>query len=505
MQGKSVVVIGAGIGGLACAVSLAARGSRVTVLEAAQGPGGRIRETFPGGVPVDSGPTVLTLAPVFAELFAQTGERLEDHLQFDPLPVLARHAWSDGSRLDLHADFAASHAAISAFAGSREAAGFERFCRDARALYQGLYGNFMRAQRPGVVELAARLGPIKAWQLRAGQPFASLWSALGRYFQDPRLRQLFGRYATYVGSSPFEAPAVLMLIAQVEMNGVHAVRGGMARLAEALTALGERRGVRFEFGQRARQLHFGAGRVTGVETEDGILHGAAAVVFNGDPAALAQGQLGAQACRAVQTAPPGASLSALTYAWKARTRGFPLAYHTVFFSSDYLREFEQLFGRRQMPSEPTVYLCAQDRATQPASTPAGAAPADERLFAIINAPALPVGRDAATTDSGHDPAASAVTRAAALGLLARCGLELEIDGEVCTGPEEFASLFPATGGAIYGRACHGWHAPFERPGARSRVPGLYLAGGGAHPGPGVPMVAISGQLAADAVHADLGH
>ena len=132
------------------------------------------------------------------------------------------------------------------------------------------------------------------------------------------------------------------------------------------------------------------------------------------------------------------------------------------------------------------------------------------MFAIINAPALPAGQAAGTAANGGgtgcaDPGAIAGTRAAALDLLARCGLELAIEGEVCTGPEDFARLFPATGGAIYGRACHGWHAPFERPGARSRIPGLYLAGGGAHPGPGVPMVAISGQLAAAAVHADLSH
>jgi 1-hydroxycarotenoid 3,4-desaturase len=493
MRGKPVVVVGAGIGGLACAVSLAARGARVTVVEAAPGPGGRMRQTFPAGLPVDSGPTVLTLTAVFEELFAQTGERLSDHLSLQPLSVLARHAWSASDRLDLHADHQQSRAAIADFAGGREADGFDRFCQDARTLYEGLYLSFMRSQRPGLLQFAARLGPLRAFQLRAGQPFASLWSTLGRYFHDPRLRQLFGRYATYVGSSPYEAPAVLMLIAQVEMNGVHAVQGGMAKLAQALAELGARRGVEFHYGQRVAQILTEGGRVCGIESQDGMRQSAAAVVFNGDPGALLAGGLGGSACSAVAAAPPAPSMSALTYAWQARARGFPLAYHSVFFSDDYAREFEQLFGRRELPAAPTVYLCAQDRITDQSP-----APASERLFAIINAPAL---RNA--QDGGPDHAARARAREAALALLARCGLELQIEGEVCTGPAEFAQLFPGTAGAIYGQACHGWKAPFARPGARSRLPGLYLTGGGVHPGPGVPMVAISGQLAADAVAADL--
>ena len=511
MRGSPIVVIGAGIGGLSCALSLAARGAAVTVLEAGSGPGGRMRETFPGGVPVDSGPTVLTLASVFHELFTQNGEQLAEHLTLDPLPVLARHAWGPDERLDLYASHAASRQAIADFAGAREAEGFDRFSREARALYQGLYGSFMRSQRPGVLQFAARIGPLGAFQLRAGQPFASLWSAVSRYFRDPRLRQLFGRYSTYVGSSPFASPAVLMLIAEVEMNGVFAVRGGMARLAGALAALAERRGVNFAYGQRVQHIHTEGCRVVSVECEDGSRHPASAVVYNGEPAALSAGRLGASVRSAVPAPTPAEpSLSALTFAWLARTGDFPLAYHTVFFSSDYPREFHELFGEHRLPTEPTVYLCAQDRAGSGADTAmspgAAAAPPAERLFAIINAPALreASGPKPVATSPAHAEAELTRARAAGLALLERCGLRLGIEGEQRTGPADFARLFPGNGGAIYGQACHGWQAPFQRPGARSAIPGLYLAGGGVHPGPGVPMVAISGQLAADALLSDRG-
>ena len=497
MRSGSVVVVGAGIGGLACAATLAARGLDVTVLEAASGPGGRMRETFPGGVPVDSGPTVLTLVSVFEELFAQTGERLAEHLTLDPLEVLARHAWSADETLDLFADHARSVEAIRAFAGDREAAGFERFCQDARRLYGGLYRPFMRAQRPALFQFAAHLGPLRAFQLRAGQPFASLWSALGRYFKDPRLHQLFGRYATYVGSSPFASPAVLMLIAEVELHGVFAVRGGMARLARALEDLCIRRGVRFEYGQRVCQIHLEDKRVVAVECAEGQRFAATEVVYNGNPGVLCEGALGAD-LRAATPVPEAAraSMSALTYAWRANTRDFPLAYHTVFFSSNYADEFSQLFGARKLPAEPTVYVCAQDRATSFTGTQ------PERLFAIINAPAL--ARDThPTAPHGKDDSAlldsQTAAREGAMALMQRCGLKMDILDERRTGPAEFSALFPGNGGAIYGQACHGWNAPFLRPSARSAIRGLYLTGGSVHPGPGVPMVAISGQLAAEAL------
>jgi 1-hydroxycarotenoid 3,4-desaturase len=174
----------------------------------------------------------------------------------------------------------------------------------------------------------------------------------------------------------------------------------------------------------------------------------------------------------------------------ARTRGFPLARHTVFFSDDYAGEFDDIFVHSRLPRNPTVYVCAQDR------DDGGAGPSEgpERLLCLVNAP--PRG------DASFEPAEIRACETHMLDVLSRSGLKIDPLATVTTTPADFHKMFPATGGALYGRASHGWMASFRRPGARSRLPGLYLAGGSVHPGPGVPMAALSGRMAAASLLAD---
>ncbi len=375
--------------------------------------------------------------------------------------------------------------------------GYRRFCARAAAVYDTLKDSFIRASRPSPLALTQRAGLRGLPGLLRISPFTTLWDALGEYFRDPRLRQLFGRYATYCGSSPFFAPATLMLVAHVEREGVWTLDKGMSGLAEALAALAQQRGATFVFEQEASRILVERGCATGVETRGGARFSAEAVVFNGDSSALAAGLLGPSAARAAAPTPPSArSLSALTWAAPARASGFPLAYHNVFFSDDYRAEFDDIFARRRLPRAPTIYLCAQDRCEDDA--PSGGPAQLERFFCLVNAPALEAGGD---INSAELRACEETTRYR----LERCGLELTFDPADCvrTGPAEFARLFPATGGAIYGQASHGWRSSFTRPGSSTNLPGLYLAGGSTHPGPGVPMAALSGRLAAHRVMADL--
>jgi 1-hydroxycarotenoid 3,4-desaturase len=326
-------------------------------------------------------------------------------------------------------------------------------------------------------------------------PFATMWAALGRNFHDPRLRQLFGRYATYCGSSPYQAPATLTLVAHVEQAGVWLVRGGMYRLAEAMAALAGRCGVELRYGTEVHALDAGSGRIAGVTLASGERLPADAAVLNTDVAAAVDGRLGMQESRAVRL-PTSAerSLSAITWSVVAKTAGFPLHRHTVFFSRRYEPEFEALFKRSTVPDDPTVYVCAQDRGDASDPQPTGA----ERLLCLINAPA--------TGDAGPmSGEALARCEARAFAQLERCGLRVEREAAATqvTTPHDFERLFPATGGALYGMASHGWRSAFQRPGCRTRLPGLYLAGGSVHPGPGVPMAALSGKMAAEALLSDL--
>ena len=285
--------------------------------------------------------------------------------------------------LDLFADRKRSADAISAFAGPDEGRRYLEFCARARRIHDTLDAPFMRAQRPSPLGLVRRMGPRGLGGMMGISPFTTLWSALGGHFRDPRLRQLFGRYATYCGSSPFSAPATLMLVAHVEQEGVWLVDGGMHRIARALAGLAESKGARFRYGADVARILVENGRTTGVALASGEVLAAGRVVVNADSSALARGLFGKPATRAVQRfADKKRSLSALTFALSARTSGFPLLHHNVFFSSQYEAEFRDIFGAARLPGEPTVYVCAQDRADTDSRLPDG----PERLSASSTRP-----------------------------------------------------------------------------------------------------------------------
>jgi 1-hydroxycarotenoid 3,4-desaturase len=490
-----VVIIGAGVGGLVAAVLLAAHGLDVLVVEKEAGPGGKLREVTVGSARIDAGPSVFTMRWVFEEIFSAAGTRLDEHLTLTRSRVLARHAWADGSRLDLFASRAESTEAIGHFAGAAEARGFEAFAARAARIWRALESSFIRADRPSVLDLVAKAG---ARDLIGISPFITLDRALGEHFRDPRLRQLFGRYATYCGSSPYDSPATLMLVAHVESEGVWLVEGGMRRLAVVLVALAERLGARLQYRACVQSITRRGGRAVGVVLANGQPIEADAVICNGDSNAVATGLFGDLGAAVRPTPHARRSLSALTWAVETVPEGFPLLRHTVFFSPDYRTEFDAL-KRGRLPTVPTVYICAQDRTDALAARSGAPQQAEpERLLCLVNAPA--------TADAGQ-PTLEEITQCEerTLAQLRRCGLRLSFDPHrrVTTGPAQFETLFPATGGALYGPNTHGWAASFRRPGARTKLPGLYLAGGSTHPGPGLPMAALSGRLAASALMADL--
>lgn len=483
------------MGGLTSATLLAARGHDVTVLEKESWLGGKARWVEVDGAQVAAGPTVFTMRDVFDAVFQECGARLEDHVTIRQAEVIARHAWDDAGTLDLFADPVRSEEAIGDFAGADAAAGYRAFRAEARRIYEVLDEPFLRGDKAYTpLPMMWRIGLHRVGDALAMRPFDNYWKALGQHFADPRLQQLFGRYSTYCGSDPFRSPATLMLIAHTEARGVWLIDGGIHALGRALGELARIKGAQIRTGAKVAQILTDNGRVHGVRLADGEVIAADTVICNGDPAALSTGTFGEPIATAVRAMPPAKrSLSACVWFAHAQASGFDLSHHNVFFSRDYRREFSDIAAGRP-PREPTVYLCAQDR-----SAGAEAAPISgrKRIQIIVNAPA---NGDTHT----YSPEEREQCTQAMKATLERCGLTLAdpMPHQLAT-PQDWEALFPATGGALYGRASHGWAASFLRQGPRTRIPGLYCAGGATHPSAGVPMAALSGRLAAATIERDL--
>ncbi len=488
--GKAVVV-GAGVGGLAAALRLQSAGYCVTLLDSHSWPGGKMRQVQSVAGPIDAGPTVLTMRRVFDDLFEATGTRLAEHVTLVREPLLARHFWVDGSILDLKDDHDANVEAITAFSGRTAAQDYKRFANDAATLFEAFRAPMMESAEPKLTKLAAA-ALSNPRLLQTLSPFANMRKALTQHFSDPRLVQLFGRYATYVGGSPLASPAILQLIWQAEASGVWRVAGGIHELALALATRFEALGGTLRLGTPVASIETSGSRITGVRLKAGDALSSDIVIFAGDPRALATGQLGAGVSTvAPQTLSTGRSLSARVWSFAARAiTSQPLAHHNVFFGKDPTAEFEDLAGGA-IPRDPTIYLCAEDRGSGMALPTAA-----ERIEIILNATPL--------TDAIARPDEEAQCRQTTFQTLARFGLTFDPlpDYTALATPTTFDTLFPASAGSLYGQSPHGMTAALRRPRARTRISGLYLAGGGTHPGAGVPMAALSGKHAVEAIMQD---
>jgi phytoene desaturase len=468
-----VAICGAGLGGLAVAVRLAHAGHDVTVLEQGAAPGGKLGRLRRDGFSFDTGPSLLTMPWVLRELFAATGGPLEEELELTRVEPVTRYRFADGTSVELSADLPRALEALERWSPG---------AGDDWASFLGTCASMWRASTPvlsGPPPWPPRRPPPGApapspLDLARVRPWHTLATLARAHARDPRLRMIIERFATYAGADPRRAPAALALAGWVEhAYGAWHVRGGLYGIVEALTRRLQALGGQLRLGTAVTAIERDGSRVRGVRTAHGEPVPAEVVVWNGDELALDR-LLGRRARRT----PRSVSGLALLLGLRGATPG--LVHHEIRFPADYAAEFDDVFGARRLPRDPTLYVSASC-ATHPEEAP----PDCENWFVLVNAPA-------GTPEEGLDAYAES--------LIARLGVGSRIVLAARRSPADLARETGAAGGAIYGAAPHGRLGTVARPGSAVRgVRGLLRVGGTVHPGGGIPLVLLGARTVAEQV------
>ncbi len=490
-QRDPIVIVGAGIGGLSAAIRLAAAGERVIVLEQNAQVGGKMGEVRAGGFRWDTGPSVITMKPVFEDLFAAAGRQLEDYLTLLPVEPLTRYFYPDGVVFDATRDLSRMVEQIAAL-DQRDVEGYLAYLAYAARLHRVTGDQFIYRDPPTLLSLART--PLR--DIPAVDPLRTMDQAIRGFVRDPHLRQLLGRFATYVGASPFRAPATLNVIAHVELaGGVFVPQGGVYAIARAYARLARELGVDAKTNCTVQRIDAKGKRVIGVVLADGKRISARAVIANVDVATVYERLLPPESVdprrvKRLLNAEPSCSGFVLLLGVEGQHPS--LAHHNIFFSADYRREFDDIFRRGVPSDDPTIYVAITSKTT-PGDAPEGC----ENWFVLVNAPAL---------DGRFDWAREAgAYRDRVLAKLAAFGFDLrdQIRVERQFTPVDLERLTGARRGALYGTSSNDRFGAFRRPPNRAPdLHGLYFAGGTTHPGGGVPLVTLSGAAAARMVLAD---
>jgi phytoene desaturase len=481
-KNKSVIIIGAGLGGLSAACRLAKLGFSVTCLEKNDTIGGKVNSVESVGYKFDTGASLLTMRHVFDELFEFCGRNLADYLTLQKLEPICRYFWKDGTKFDASENLQKTEEEIAKIEPN-DVESFRKYLADSREKYEISERTFLAKS---LNDLPSLIRPKNLPDLLKISSLKTLAKHNKSYFKSPKLQQLFNRFATYNGSSPYKTPATFALIPYVEFGlGAWYVSGGIYQIPKALEKLAIELDVEFKLSSEVEKINVTNVKVSGVTLKTGEVLVADFVVSNADAIETYRNLLPKPK---YQKREPSCSGFVLLLGVKKR---FPmLAHHNIFFSDDYKAEFNAIFEHKVPAENPTIYIAATSR------TDVSQAPENcENLFILINAP---------YTNSYINWQSSAkIYRNKVIQMLEKAGLEglnESIEFEQIITPEDFETKYRANKGSIYGMSSNGIFSAFMRvPNKATDVENLYFVGGVTHPGGGMPLVLLSGKMAAEMI------
>ncbi|MGC4756801.1 phytoene desaturase family protein [Micromonospora trifolii] len=475
-----VVVVGAGLGGLACALHLAGSGRQVTVLEREPVPGGRAGRLGVDGYEFDTGPTVLTMPDLIAEALGAVGEELHDWLDLTPLDPAYRAYYPDGSTLDVLTDTTRMAAEISRVCGPREADGYLRFVEYARELWRLERTDFIERNLDAPTDLITG----NLLKLLSGGAFRRLQTKINQFFRDPRTQRIFSFQAMYAGLAPHDALAIYAVIAYLDsVAGVYFPRGGIHAVSRAMAGAAEKHGVQIRYDTTVTRVETANGRATGVLTADGDLVPADVVVLNPDLPVAYRDLLPAAPQRRLTYSP-----SCVVLHVGSRQAYAKIAHHNIHFGRAWKGTFDEVIRRGELMTDPSLLV------TNPSRTDPAVAPPDRHTYYVLapvpNLHRAPFEWRGDLTQRYTDQLIGTLEERGYVGF----GAGVEVLRAIT--PAEWEEQGMAAGTPFAAAHTLFQTGPFRPSNLHRDLSNVVFVGSGTQPGVGVPMVLISGKLAA---------
>jgi len=491
-----ISVIGAGVGGLSVAARLARNGHAVEIYEASNQTGGKCRTEWFGDYGFDTGPSLLTIPAVYRDLFLKTGKRLEHVLDVQPVdPAFAYH-FSDGKQVTFpNLSNPKTYLEIEKSFGPAASKQWQKLMDRADSMWEVSREPFIESELTSVWSLLKRKNLLK--ELREISPFTSLRDLTNRYKLDPHLSMILDRYATYTGSDPRKAPAVLLTIAYVESTfGAWHISGGIGRLAQALEQRCLELDVKIHLNTKVSQIITKNGAATGIKLVNGDEIASDLIVTNADSEITYNQLINSDVRKAnkerrkLRNASKSlAGFSLLLGLDNSKGDPVELEHHNVFFPQDYDAEFDQIFDQKVPVTDPTIYICApKDKSMVKGEN-------KEAWFVLVNAPRHDPNNGWDWSTNGEQYAKQIINKLDNLGL----NVSSRLDLMKFRTPLDLQEYAMAPGGSIYGTSSNSASSAFLRASNRSKIKNLYCVGGSAHPGGGLPLVGISADIVSEII------